>query len=179
MYMYVYIIALVGSPSTPPHMWVSGSRPYCPDQKDGTRHIVLMPSLMQEITWYGTPLGAKATAHAARTYLSCLQPDQLMLKIDFRNAFNTVKRDVMLPAVLQHTPEIHPLVFASYRNPTHLYFGNNVLESPKVCSRETLLVLSCSCSLTIHHHLLIHLTSELKVFYLDDGTLGGTADEIV
>ena len=124
---------------------------------------------------YGTPLGAEATAHAARTYLSCLQPDQLMLKIDFCNTFNTVRRDVMLPAVLQHAPEIYPLVFASYRNPTHLYFGSNVLESSEGVQQGDPLG-PLMFSLTIH---LIHLTSKLKVFYLDDGTLGGTADEIV
>jgi hypothetical protein len=78
---------------------------------------------------YRTPLGTEATAHAARTYLSCLQPDQLMLKIDFRNAFNTVRRDVIL-----HRTGTQPICTLAT-----MYWSH-----PKVCSKETLLVLSCS-----------------------------------
>ena len=39
---------------------------------------------------YGTPLGAEAAVHAARIYLHNLRPDEVLLKLDFRNAFNCI-----------------------------------------------------------------------------------------
>ena len=49
---------------------------------------------------YGTPRGAEAAAHAARLYLNNAQADHL-LKLDFKNAFNCLRRDKMLEAVCQ------------------------------------------------------------------------------
>ena len=126
---------------------------------------------------YGTPLGAEAAVHVARTYLHNMQSNQLILKIDFRNAFNSIRRDKMLLSLLEHVPEIYPLVFSAYRNPSYLFFDNNIVESAEGVQQGDPLG-PLLFSLTIHH-LLSHLAAELKVFYLDDGTLGGTIEEVV
>ena len=83
----------------------------------------------------------------------------------------------MLLSVLEHTPEIYPSVFSAYRNPSYLFFDNSIVESEEGVQQGDPLG-PLLFSLTIHH-LLSHLAAELKFFYLDDGTLGGTIEEVV
>lgn len=126
---------------------------------------------------YGTPSGAEDAVHAARMYLSNTQHNQLMLKLDFHNAFNSIRRDVMLHSVLKYIPELYPLAAAAYGNPTLLFFGNSWVESVEGVQQGDPLG-PLFFSLTVHH-LLSQLSSEFKVFYLDDGTPGGTVEEVV
>ena len=58
---------------------------------------------------YGTPLGSEAAVHAARQFVACLSQDQVFLKLDFKNAFNSVRRDKVLQSARQHIPEVFPL----------------------------------------------------------------------
>ena len=51
---------------------------------------------------YSTALGAEAAVHSSRLYLSNLPPDHVLLKLDFKNAFNSVRRDKMLEAAKEH-----------------------------------------------------------------------------
>ena len=48
---------------------------------------------------YGVRNGAEAAVHAARMYLSNPDPSIVFLKLDFQNAFNSLRRDKMLQAV--------------------------------------------------------------------------------
>jgi hypothetical protein len=54
---------------------------------------------------YGTPMGVEAAVHAARAHLHHIQPGQLILKIDFQNAFNYTRRDKLLQSVLGGYPD--------------------------------------------------------------------------
>ena len=56
----------------------------------------------------GIPGGAEAAVHATRIYLENLQPGNILLKIDFQNAFNTVRRDVILEEIQEVFPELLP-----------------------------------------------------------------------
>ena len=57
---------------------------------------------------YGTLLGSEATVHAARQFVDCLSQDQVFLKLDFKNAFNSVRRDKVLQSARQLIPEVFP-----------------------------------------------------------------------
>ena len=80
------------------------------------------PVLSTLTTWIWYPLGAEAAVHASRLYLSLLPPDHILLKLDFRNAFNTVRRDKILLAARDMVPEIFPFIFACYFAPSTLFF---------------------------------------------------------
>lgn len=54
-------------------------------------------------------LGAEAAAHVARTYLHHFPPDHILVNLDFKNAFNTIKRDEVLEAARESIPELFPL----------------------------------------------------------------------
>jgi hypothetical protein len=125
---------------------------------------------------YGTPRGAEIVVHSARRYLSSLDIDHVMFKLDFRNAFNSIRRDRMLHCVRERAPGIFPLVFSAYRHPSFLFFGGSIIESAEGVQQGDPLGPLLFC-LTIHKYVEA-LKSEFKVFYIDDGTLGGTPDQV-
>ena len=66
--------------------------------------------------------GAEAAVHAARLYLECLADDEAVVKLDFKNAFNSVRRDKMLESIRDLAPDLFPFVHSvySYPSPTTL-----------------------------------------------------------
>ena len=59
--------------------------------------------------------GVEAAVHAARIFLRDLQSNQVMMKVDFRNAFNSAHCDKMLLAVEELILEqLLPFVHSSY-----------------------------------------------------------------
>ena len=125
---------------------------------------------------YGTRMGAEGAVHAARTYLTQLHPGNLMLKLDFQNAFNSIRRDVILKEVLIKTPKVYPLAYSAYRFPSFLFYGNSTILSAESVQQGDPLGPLLFC-LGIHD-LISSLQSQFRVFYLDDRTLGGTLDEV-
>ena len=45
---------------------------------------------------FGISGGAEAQVHATRLYLNQLQPDHALVKLEFKNTFNSVHRNKML-----------------------------------------------------------------------------------
>ena len=125
----------------------------------------------------GALRGVEAAVHAFRKYLKDLQSDQVILKIDFKNAFNSVRRDKMLLAVEEFIPELHPFVHSSYCQSSSLMWENDVvLSSEGVQQGDPLGPLLFCLSI---HKMCVKLKSELAVFYLDDGTLGGNWKDVI
>ena len=56
-----------------------------------------------------------AAAHAARRYASDCRYRRVLLKIDMRNAFNSLRRD--------STPGLYNLLWQAYSSSTRLFFG--------------------------------------------------------
>ena len=126
---------------------------------------------------YGTPLGAEAAAHSARLYLSNLPSDQVLLKLDFKNAFNSVRRDKMLEAIEEFAPELFPYLFSCYSAPSSLYFNDTVIGSSEEVQQGDPLDPLLFC--LVIHPLILQLKSELRLFYLDDDTIGGSEPEVL
>ena len=121
-------------------------------------------------------MGAEAAVHAARLYLRDLDPSKAVLKLDFRNTFNSIRRDKMLGAVRENSPELYTFVFSAYSSPTSLYCGDKTIQSAEGVQQGDPLgpLLFCLCI----HRMCSRLESELSLFYLDDGTLGGNVDNL-
>ena len=59
----------------------------------------------------GVPKGAEIAVHTVRHYLSQSQDkEEILLKVDFKNAFNTLRRDQILAKVKQHVPQLTQLL---------------------------------------------------------------------
>ena len=126
---------------------------------------------------YGTSLGCEAAAHAARTYLHNMELNHLMLKLDFKNAFNCLRRDKMLEAVRECAPALFHFVHSVYERPSSLFFGSHIIQSAEGVQQGDPLGPLLFC-LTIHP-LVLRLQSEFRVFYLDDGTLAGNLSDVL
>jgi len=71
----------------------------------------------------GVPGGCEAAVHAARSFLLSCPAGSALLKIDFSNALNSIRRECMLEAVEAHVPELLPFLIAAYSQASHLQFG--------------------------------------------------------
>ena len=124
--------------------------------------------------------GAEAAVHAARLYILDLQQhptdheEHFVLKLDFQNAFNTLRRDKMLLAVQMFAPDLFPLAYSSYASSSLLFWGDQVIESAEGVQQGDPLGPLLFC-LAIHP-LVSQLESEFCVWYLDDGTIGGPSE---
>ena len=125
---------------------------------------------------FGVRGGSEAAVHAARVYLRDLGPGKAVLKLDFRNAFNTIHRDRMLSAVLEHAPCLHPFLHSVYSSPASLFWSDKTIQSAEGVQQGDPLgpLLFCLCV----HHMSTLLRSELSFFYLDDSTLGGSVVDL-
>eukprot|EP00731_Ephydatia_muelleri_P031989 Em0023g496a len=125
---------------------------------------------------YGVSKGAEAAVHTVRCYIKSLDSSRVLIKLDFKNAFNSVRRDKMLKAVQQLAPSIFPFVHSAYSSPSSLYWCDKIIQSTEgVQQGDPLGPLLFCLSL---HSVCCLLRSELRVFYLDDGTLGGSLEDI-
>ena len=143
-------LVLEGKTPAPVHPFFFGASLVALDKKDGgVRPIVVRWSLRRLAAksagncvmkpmraslaplqlGYRTPHGSEAAAHAARIYLQNLPSDHLLLKLDFKNAFNCLCRDRMLTIVREKVPELLPLVHSAYSSPSHLFIGDEIIQS--------------------------------------------------
>ena len=77
---------------------------------------------------YSVRGGAEAVVHAARLYMQDLK-QKCVLKLDFRNAFNSLRRDKILQAVKSFAPNLLPLAHSAYLSPSLLFLDDKSIES--------------------------------------------------
>ena len=126
---------------------------------------------------YGTKLGSEAAVHAARLFLQHAESSAVMVKLDFCNAFNSIRWDKMLECVQDLAPDLFAYVHSAYSAPSSLFWGDKILHSAEGLQQGDPLGPLLFC-LSIHH-LCTQLKSELCIFYLDDGTLGGSMETVL
>ena len=80
-------------------------------------------------------------------------------------------------AVSESAPELLYFVYSAYAQPSYLFCEDHVIYSSEGVQQGDHLGPLLFC-LTIHP-MLLKLQSELKVFYLDDGTLGGSLEDVL
>ncbi|MEM7375696.1 MAG: reverse transcriptase domain-containing protein, partial [Bacteroidota bacterium] len=77
------------------------------------------------------PRGVESVVHSARHLIAehGHSSTKVMLKVDFRNAFNMVSREVFLEETRTHFPGLSAWVHACYGSPTPLYCGTSGILS--------------------------------------------------
>ena len=124
-----------------------------------------------------TPGGAEAAIHAVRRYAENFPKDYIIVKLHFKNAFNTLRRDTMLEAIRSGLPDVYNFTSATYNGAPVLQFGEFTILSAKGPQQGDSLSSAEFC-LAIYPLLKV-LISELKVGYLDDVTLSGSRQIVV
>jgi hypothetical protein len=122
------------------------------------------------------PGGAEAAVHTARAWYDRHQgqPGKVLVKLDFKNAFNLVSRQAVLDAVTARFPALTRWVTWCYKQPSDLHFGTTTLLSAGgVQQGDPLGPLLFAGAL---HSLVLDLRQgplDLVFFYLDDGVIAG------
>jgi len=101
---------------------------------------------------------------------------KILLKIDFKNAFNSIERDEMLKQIKEHAPQLFPFLWQCYSSTSHLFFGNDTIPSLIGCQQGDPCGPLVFC-LAIHS-IIKSVTTDLNAWYLDDGTLGGQKEKV-
>ena len=127
---------------------------------------------------YGVPKGAEAAAHAVRRLIQeDNPPDRVLVKIDFKNAFNMIDRNALLTTVHNHFQPIYNYTRAAYGSESLLFFEKFRIpsrvgvqqgdpEGPPLFS-------------DVLQDLVDELLSKLNTWYLDDGNLSDSAEVVL
>ena len=90
--------------------------------------------------------GCEVAAHATRRYLKDMPPDHALVKLDFKNAFITIRRNAVLEAVSTHCPEILPFMSLAYsEESSESVQQGDPLSSPLAHSRRSCLTSNVYC----------------------------------
>ena len=73
--------------------------------------------------------GAEVVVHAARMYAGDLDEHHWVGKLDFKNAFNCLRRDKMLLGVRELAPALYQFVHLSYSSPSSLFWYDTIFQS--------------------------------------------------
>lgn len=126
---------------------------------------------------FGIRLGCEAAIHATRAFTQDSRNKEcVIVKVDIKNAFNSVERDVLLSEVREKVPSLYPFLFQVYSSPSNLFYnGSVVLSQVGAQQGDPLgpLVFSLAIQKAISE-----LKSPLNIWYLDDGTLGGRPEDV-
>ena len=120
----------------------------------------------------GTPGGCEAIVHAAREFASgSYDEPTILIKVDIRNAFNSIDRSAFLTEVMEKCPQIYPMMRQGYGFDSPIYYGaNKLLSRTGLHQGDPLASLAFSVAI---NPIISSISSEFNVWYLDDGTFGG------
>ena len=120
----------------------------------------------------GASGGCEAAVHATRQFTMSMPNNRVLVKLDFKNAYNSVHRDTILEMVAKEIPELYPYCYLAYGARSSLKFGETIIWSEEGVQQGDPLgpILFC---LAIHP-ILLSLSATLRVGYMDDITLGET-----
>ena len=120
--------------------------------------------------------GCEATAHAARRYARDCRHRRVLLKIDMRNAFNSLRRDSFLSVARVRTPGLYSLLWQAYSSPTRLFFGEEGFASETGIQQGDPIGLALF-DLSVDEAAR-GVQSEFNVWYLDDATLVDSPERV-
>jgi len=104
------------------------------------------------------------------------QGEKVLLKLDVKNAFNSIHRDTV-QAAQTHLPEIYPFIWDCYSSNNLSFMESSALTQPLGCNKETF---SAQLFLPLPFtELQSMVKSDLNVWYLDDGCIGGDLQTVL
>ncbi|CAE1263915.1 unnamed protein product [Acanthosepion pharaonis] len=122
--------------------------------------------------------GCEAAVHATRSFFENTShaPPRILLKLDMKNAFNSIRRDHALEVCHQRTPSIFKLAHLSYSHPSMLIASHNIISSATVIQQgDPLGPLLFAMAID---GVARSIASLFNIWYLDDATLGGPIEAV-
>lgn len=125
--------------------------------------------------------GGEVAVHTLRAWVGrrAASDNSVVVKVDFRNAFNTVSRDVVLREVREHFPALARWASWCYQAPSTPQFGNTTIScSSGVQQGDPLGPLLFAAALQPVAMAFRNGPVDFSVFYLDDGVLAGPVEAV-
>ena len=119
-----------------------------------------------------TKRGAELASLVFRCLIESPQPkENVILKTDFENAFNSTNRQFMLEKVFEIHPEVYKYSHSAYSQPSFLFYGDSEV---KFCGERTQQGDPESPALFSDsiQDLIDSLDSKINLWYLDDENFG-------
>jgi hypothetical protein len=124
----------------------------------------------------GVSCGCEAATHATRRFIANMPNDYVVVKLDFANAFNSIKWDAVLLAIAKTLPDIYQFYYLAFQQSSILQFGHHTIESQEGVQLGDPLGPLLFCSTV--QPLLSSTSSVLTIGYTDDFTKGGTIPRV-
>ena len=110
--------------------------------------------------------GAEAVIHATRWYINQLPSGHAFIKLDFANAFNTLRRNLLLDTVARNTPELYRFTLATFECDPTLVHGSHTIPFREVPQQGDPLSSLEFCESI--QAILNQLDSDLEIGFIDD-----------
>jgi hypothetical protein len=118
---------------------------------------------------------------------TAVSPDCALFQVDFSNAFNLVRRQVLCQSTLEYLPALGPWVICFYDSPSHLFYDKEIFcSSSRGVQHGDPLGPLLFCLALCHVSLGISdifasanpTTAALNTSYLEDGVVGLTLETL-
>ena len=141
--------------------------------KCANRHVIERRSADLQPIQLGmeVPGVAEAAIHAMHRCIEAMLSDYVTINLDFTNAFNTVRRDLILDNVAANTPEIYRFTFTIYTCEPQLAYEPYLIRFKEGSQQSNALSSLEFCDAT--QSTLKSLKSELRSSFIIDITLSG------
>ena len=116
--------------------------------------------------------GVESATHAMQTLFDDPNTDAILL-VDASNAFNTLNRQVALANISVNCPAILPVLANTYRQPSFLFFGGEVLISKEGTTQGDPLAMPMYALATVPLLTKVSTKETTQVWYADDAAAGG------
>ncbi|CAE1314236.1 unnamed protein product [Acanthosepion pharaonis] len=126
----------------------------------------------------GIQSGCETAVHATRSFFGNTSPTyrRILLKLDMKNAFNSIRRDHALEVCHRRTPSIFKLAHLSYSHPSMLIASDNIISSATGIQQDD--PLGPLLFLMAVDGVARSIVSPFNIWYLDDATLGGSIEGV-
>ena len=124
----------------------------------------------------GARCGTEVIIHKTRLHLAN-NPCDMLIKIDFKNAFNCLMRAKILDSVATTLPGAYQYILNAYEKPSILSYGSNVIKSAEGIQQGDAMGPLLFCMTTLP--LVKQLSCSLNLWYMDDGVLAGSRESVL
>ena len=118
----------------------------------------------------GTKRGAEIAAHLFRNLIeSNSNKLDVILKLDFKNAFNSLNRETLLNYIFKTRSRIYKYTHAAYAKPSYLFYGESIIMSEEGTQQGD--PEAPPLFAEVVQNLVKEMCSKHNIWYLDDGNL--------